>query len=69
MEAGGFEFVGGVSHVRSGRDLEDVRRALKELGGSAKLIAKMESKSALDNLDAIIDAADYVMVARGGTWA
>lgn len=60
----GFEFVG-VSHVRSGEDLEGVRRALRELGGSAKLIAKMESKSALDNLGAIIDAADYVMVARG----
>ncbi|HEX7339260.1 MAG TPA: pyruvate kinase [Rhodanobacteraceae bacterium] len=54
-----------VSFVRSGRDLDLARRLLKEAGGSAALVAKIERADALDKLEGIIDAADAVMVARG----
>lgn len=56
----------GVSMVQSPRNLEAVRRALGRLGAShVKVVAKIESRAALENLDAIIDAADAVMIARG----
>ena len=44
---------------------EDVAEAKKLIGGKAKLIVKLEKPSAIDNLDAIIELTDAVMVARG----
>ena len=56
----------GVSMVQSPKNLEAVRRALVRLGAPhVKVVAKIESRSALANLDAILDAADAVMIARG----
>jgi pyruvate kinase len=56
----------GVSMVQSPRNVEAVRRALARLGAPhVKVVAKIESRSALANLDAILDAADAVMIARG----
>ncbi len=54
-----------VSFVRSGADVEEARRLLREAGGSAWLVAKIERAEAIAALDEIIDAADAVMVARG----
>ena len=54
-----------VSFVRDGEDIEMARRLMREAGGSAHIIAKIERSEALDNLDEILDAADAVMVARG----
>ncbi len=54
-----------VSFVRSGRDLDQARRLLREAGGDAALVAKIERADAIDALEGIIDAADAVMVARG----
>lgn len=54
-----------VSFVRSGRDLDVARRLLREAGGDAALVAKIERADAIDVLGDIIDAADVVMVARG----
>ncbi len=54
-----------VSFVRSGRDLDLARRLLREAGGDAALVAKIERADAIDALEGIIDAADAVMVARG----
>ena len=43
-----------------------VRQVREELGSSAvKLFAKVETREALDNLEAIADAADGLLVARG----
>lgn len=60
----GFEFIG-ISHVRSAKDILEVKSFLSSRGSEAKVIAKMESKAAIDNLKEVVNAADYVMVARG----
>jgi pyruvate kinase len=55
----------GVSFVRSARDVETVRRRLGGAKDAPAVLAKIEKRSALDDLDAVIAAADGVMVARG----
>ena len=51
-----------VSFVRNANDIKKVR---KIIDNNIKIIAKIELKSAIKNLDSIIDEADGVMVARG----
>ena len=51
-----------VSFVRSAEDIEVVRKLIPK---EVKVIAKIELKSALDNIEEIVEAADGVMVARG----
>jgi len=53
------------SFVRSADDLLEIKRLLEENQASIDIIAKIESQSGVDNLDAIIKLADGVMVARG----
>ncbi len=55
-----------VSFVRRAADLQRARE-LTGLAGATDLplVAKLERPEALDNLDAILDASDAVMVARG----
>jgi pyruvate kinase len=55
----------GVSYVRTEEDVSTVRRALKSLGRPTPLVAKIETKLALENLSAILARADAVMIARG----
>jgi len=55
----------GLSFVRTGQDILDLKRIISESGKSAKVIAKVEKPEAIDNIDAIIAATDGVMVARG----
>ncbi|MFI5316011.1 MAG: pyruvate kinase [Myxococcota bacterium] len=55
----------GVSYVRTEEDVSVVRRALKRLGRPSGLVAKIETKLALENLDAILAGADAVLVGRG----
>lgn len=54
-----------LSFVQTAADVEALRRILRNLGSSAKIIAKIETSAAIDNIDAIIQAADAVMIARG----
>jgi len=54
-----------LSFVRDAGDIEAARRLMKRHGGSVPVIAKIEKHEALVNLDAIVDAADGIMVARG----
>jgi len=54
-----------VSFVRSAADIHEARRLLREAGGDAALVAKIERAEAIDALTEIIDASDAVMVARG----
>ncbi|HEY3531252.1 MAG TPA: pyruvate kinase [Nocardioides sp.] len=54
-----------LSFVRSGADVEDVRRIMREEGVLLPVIAKIEKPQAIDNLDEVVDAFDAFMVARG----
>jgi pyruvate kinase len=54
-----------VSFVRRPQDVEAARRAIKRAGHDTPIIAKLEKPQAIENLDAILEAADGVMVARG----
>ena len=53
------------SFVESAADIEAVRNAAKALGHDPFIIAKLERTRARDQLDAIFEAADGIMVARG----
>lgn len=54
-----------VSFPKSAADVEYARNLIKKAGGTASIIAKIERAEAIDNLEAIIDASDAIMVARG----
>jgi pyruvate kinase len=53
------------SFVESADDIRAVREAAAASGHAPFVVAKLERSRALDNLGAILDAADGVMVARG----
>lgn len=60
-----FDFVA-ASFVRRASDVEEVRAVLDAHGGrDIGIIAKIENREGVENLDAIVDAADGIMVARG----
>ncbi len=54
-----------LSFVRSARDCIGAKTLIEFLGASTPLIAKIEKREALDDLDNIIENCDGVMVARG----
>jgi pyruvate kinase len=54
-----------ISFVRTADDVVRARRAITALGGDAPLIAKLEKPQAIENLEAILEVANGVMVARG----
>lgn len=53
------------SFVQSAKDVESLRRILHNVGSRAKVIAKVETKAAVENIEEIVKEADVVMVARG----
>jgi len=53
------------SFVQSATDVRKLRRILAGLGSSARIIAKIETKAAMANIEEIVIEADVVMVARG----
>ncbi|MBL4677214.1 MAG: pyruvate kinase [Mucilaginibacter sp.] len=55
----------GLSFVRTGADIVDLKRIIRESGKGARVIAKVEKPEAIDNIDDIIAATDAVMIARG----
>lgn len=54
-----------LSFVQSGADVERLRRLLNNLGSKAKIVAKVETRAAIENIDDIFEQADAVMIARG----
>lgn len=54
-----------ISFIQTAADVENMRRILKELGSDAKIISKIETKAAVDNIEEIVKASDAIMVARG----
>ena len=54
-----------ISFPKSAVDVELARTLVKKAGGTASIIAKIERAEAIENLEAIIEASDAIMVARG----
>ncbi len=54
-----------LSFVSTKEDVLAAREILNEQKSNMKIIAKIESKTGIDNLDEILDVSDGVMVARG----
>ena len=54
-----------LSFVRNAKDIEALRKMLNKNASNAKIIAKIETPEAVKNIDAIIEASDAIMVARG----
>lgn len=60
----GVDFVA-LSFVRTAKDIEELRELIKKHKGKQMIVAKIETEEAVENMDAIIAAADAIMVARG----
>ena len=60
----GFDFIA-ASFVRTAQDVYDIRNLLNECDSNIRIIAKIENREGVDNIDSILAAADAVMVARG----
>ena len=54
-----------VSFVRTGDEVREVKERIKEFGGNAPVISKIEKHEAIQNIEDIIHASDGIMVARG----
>jgi pyruvate kinase len=54
-----------LSFVRRAEDLDPIHDIMRRRGVFIPVIAKIEKPEAYDNFDAILDAADGIMVARG----
>jgi pyruvate kinase len=54
-----------LSFVRTAADIHAVKKMIRRQGKKTPVIAKIEKHEALDHIDAILEAADGIMVARG----
>jgi pyruvate kinase len=54
-----------VSFVRTAEDINIVRNRISALGSATWIIAKLEKPQAIEHLEAILQVADGIMVARG----
>jgi|JI10StandDraft_1071094.scaffolds.fasta_scaffold102653_2 pyruvate kinase len=60
----GVDFVA-LSFVRRAQDVLDLRQVLAEAGYQTPIIAKIEKPEALEEIGAILEATDGIMIARG----
>lgn len=54
-----------LSFVRRAEDLADLKNIIRQHGKDIKVVAKIEKPQAIQNIDAIIEETDAIMVARG----
>ena len=54
-----------LSFVRRAEDLQDIKSIIARMGSDIPVVAKIEKPEAVDNIDAILETTDAVMVARG----
>jgi len=55
----------GISFVQTADDVASFRELLKNINIQAGIIAKIETKAAIVNIEAIVQASDALMIARG----
>ena len=60
----GVDFIA-MSFVRMAQEVRNLKSFIQSRGKNIQLLAKIEKREALENLDDIIDASDGVLVARG----
>ena len=60
----GYDFIA-ASFVRTAQDVYDIRNLLNQYDSNNRIIAKIENREGVNNIDSILAAADAVMVARG----
>ena len=60
----GFDFIA-ASFVRNAEDVKAIRSLLESKGSHMKIIAKIENRQGVENLDEILEVANGIMVARG----
>ncbi len=61
----GFDYIA-ASFIRTAKDVINIRKVLEENGGNdIHIIAKIESREGVINIDEILEVADSIMVARG----
>jgi pyruvate kinase len=60
----GVDFVS-LSFVRAPDEVRALKDIVRSAGSSARVVAKIEKREALERLDEVVQAADAVMVARG----
>ena len=60
----GLDFIA-ASFVRTAQDVYEIRNLLNEYDSNIRIIAKIENREGVNNIDSILAAADAVMVARG----
>ena len=60
----GYDFIA-ASFVRTAQDVYDIRNLLNQYDSNIRIIAKIENREGVNNIDSILSAADAVMVARG----
>ena len=54
-----------LSFVRDEKDVREAAELINPRLPKCRIVAKIESRQAIENIDAIIDAADGIMIARG----
>jgi len=54
-----------LSFVRGAEEIRELKALIRDAGKHVPVVAKIEKHEALANIEAIIDAADAIMVARG----
>jgi pyruvate kinase len=54
-----------ISFVRQAKEIEFFKKLTKKFSFSAKIVAKIEAKEAIDSFEEILKATDAIMIARG----
>ncbi len=62
-----FDFIA-LSFVRNKKNILELKNFLKEKKANIKIISKIESEQAIENIDDIIEFSDWIMIARGDLW-
>lgn len=60
----GMDFIA-ASFIRTADEVKQIRSFIKKRKSSMQIIAKIESRQAVENIESIIEASDAIMVARG----